>query len=65
MLVILDNIIEHLEGVRADNICLKSQDALKVVNKLYPICTDFERAFISLIFVLATGVGKTRLMGHL
>lgn len=33
------------------------------VNKLYPTCTDFGREFASLAFVLATGVGKTRLMG--
>ena len=33
------------------------------VNQLYPTCTDFGREFASLAFVLATGVGKTRLMG--
>ncbi len=33
------------------------------VNKLYPTCTDFERDFVSVCFALATGVGKTRLMG--
>ena len=37
--------------------------ALTSVNALYPICTDFERDFMSLTFALATGVGKTRLMG--
>ncbi|MBS4960332.1 MAG: DEAD/DEAH box helicase family protein [Clostridiales bacterium] len=36
---------------------------LKTVNTLYPICSDFERDFMSLTFALATGVGKTRLMG--
>jgi type III restriction enzyme len=30
---------------------------------LHPTCTDFERDFPSLCFALATGVGKTRLMG--
>ena len=30
---------------------------------MYPICSDFEREFLSLTFALATGVGKTRLMG--
>lgn len=30
---------------------------------MYPTCTDFEREFMSLTFALATGVGKTRLMG--
>lgn len=37
--------------------------ALETVNNLFPICTDFERNFMSLTFALATGVGKTRLMG--
>jgi possible type III restriction protein res subunit len=43
------------------NMSLK--DALGEVHALYPICTDFERDFMSLTFALATGVGKTRLMG--
>lgn len=33
------------------------------VRNLYPTCSDFERDFPSLCFALATGVGKTRLMG--
>lgn len=37
--------------------------ALGGVHALYPICSDFERDFMSLTFALATGVGKTRLMG--
>lgn len=37
--------------------------ALGAVHAMYPICTDFEREFMSLTFALATGVGKTRLMG--
>lgn len=37
--------------------------ALGSVNAMYPICSDFERDFMSLTFALATGVGKTRLMG--
>ncbi len=36
---------------------------LEKVKSAYPICTDFERDFPSLCFALATGVGKTRLMG--
>ena len=39
------------------------KDALQKVHGLYPTCTDFEREFLSLTFALATGVGKTRLMG--
>lgn len=38
-------------------------DMLGIVKSAYPTCTDFERNFPSLCFALATGVGKTRLMG--
>ncbi len=44
----------------------KSSDvvqALKTIRTEYPTVTDFERDFPSLCFALATGVGKTRLMG--
>ena len=37
--------------------------ALKTVQAEYATVTDFERDFPSLCFALATGVGKTRLMG--
>ncbi|GJQ48412.1 hypothetical protein KsCSTR_28690 [Candidatus Kuenenia stuttgartiensis] len=37
--------------------------ALEIVKSAYPACADFERNFPSLCFALATGVGKTRLMG--
>jgi len=37
--------------------------ALAVVREKYDTVADFERAFPSLCFALATGVGKTRLMG--
>jgi type III restriction enzyme len=36
---------------------------LEKVQALYPTCTDFERQFPSICFSIATGVGKTRLMG--
>jgi len=36
---------------------------LAKIRELYPTCTDFEREFPSMCFSLATGVGKTRLMG--
>ena len=36
---------------------------LSKVRALYPTCADFERDFPSVCFSLATGVGKTRLMG--
>lgn len=37
--------------------------ALEIIKSEYPSVTDFEREFPSLCFALATGVGKTRLMG--
>ena len=37
--------------------------ALRDVHDMYPTCSNFERDFMSLTFALATGVGKTRLMG--
>jgi type III restriction enzyme len=36
---------------------------LAALQKEFPTVTDFEREFASLCFALATGVGKTRLMG--
>jgi type III restriction enzyme len=38
-------------------------EALAAVRALYPTCTHFERDFPSIAFSIATGVGKTRLMG--
>ncbi|MBS1813874.1 MAG: DEAD/DEAH box helicase family protein [Acidobacteria bacterium] len=37
--------------------------ALAAIRNSFPSVTDFERQFASLCFALATGVGKTRLMG--
>lgn len=37
--------------------------ALDIIRSEYPSVEDFERKFPSLCFALATGVGKTRLMG--
>jgi type III restriction enzyme len=37
--------------------------ALEAIKSRYPTVTDFQREFPSLCFALATGVGKTRLMG--
>ncbi len=39
------------------------ESALELIQGEYPSVTDFEREFPSLCFALATGVGKTRLMG--
>lgn len=42
---------------------LDPDEALAAIRHAYPSVTDFERDFPSLCFALATGVGKTRLMG--
>ena len=51
----------------ADELELKKEvdleEALEKVKAIFPTCTDFDRAFPSLAFSIATGVGKTRLMG--
>jgi type III restriction enzyme len=39
------------------------QVELAKVQASYPTCSDFEREFPSICFSIATGVGKTRLMG--
>jgi len=39
------------------------EEELAKIKNLYPTCTSFEREFPSVCFSLATGVGKTRLMG--
>lgn len=38
-------------------------EMLSAVKSKFPTCSDFERTFPSICFALATGVGKTRLMG--
>lgn len=39
------------------------EEDLEVIKALYSSCTDFQRAFPSVTHNIATGVGKTRLMG--
>ena len=39
------------------------EQALRVISEEFTTVEDFEREFPSLCFALATGVGKTRLMG--
>lgn len=58
-LKILDTILEEIELKKNSNI----DSALRSVHDICPTCSNFERDFISLTFALATGVGKTRLMG--
>ena len=38
-------------------------EALHTIHSKYPTLTSFEHDFLSLTFAIATGVGKTRLMG--
>lgn len=50
----------------APEMAQKDRDVAAVLNTLkaeFPTLEDFEREFPSLCFALATGVGKTRLMG--
>ena len=58
-LEILDRIVEIVQPQKAPDLAT----ALQIIQSEFPIVTDFERQFPSLCFSLATGVGKTRLMG--
>ena len=58
-LKILEEIVNSVSLRKGMNL----KAALGAVHAMYPICSDFEREFMSLTFALATGVGKTRLMG--
>ena len=54
-----------LEDKEADETTYKQylQDELQKVQEICPSCKDFERDFPSFAFSIATGIGKTRLMG--
>ena len=58
-LKILEEIVNSVSLRKGMNL----KATLGAVHAMYPICSDFERDFMSLTFALATGVGKTRLMG--
>jgi type III restriction enzyme len=58
-LEILDRVTEILPPRKQADLAA----ALEIIRSEYPGVTDFERAFPSLCFAIATGVGKTRLMG--
>jgi type III restriction enzyme len=58
-LEILSTLAETLELTKNPDLA----EELSKVRQLYPTCADFERDFPSICFALATGVGKTRLMG--
>jgi type III restriction enzyme len=52
-----------LDRVVSGSLELNIANALKTIQSEFETVTDFERDFPSLCFALATGVGKTRLMG--
>jgi type III restriction enzyme len=58
-LEILDRVTEIVPPNKATNL----RTVLAAIHSEFPTVTDFERDFPSLCFALATGVGKTRLMG--
>lgn len=58
-LEILDQVCELLPLSKDTD----AKQALEAIHSAFPSVTDFERDFASLCFALATGVGKTRLMG--
>jgi type III restriction enzyme len=58
--------LEILARVLELNSPKKSEDLVSALNNIqseFPKVLDFDRDFVSLCFALATGVGKTRLMG--
>jgi type III restriction enzyme len=58
-LEILDRVTEIVQPKKEVDLA----NALAIIRSEYPTVTDFEREFPSVCFALATGVGKTRLMG--
>lgn len=58
--------LEILDDILSDIDLSKNQDletAKKKIHDKYPEFSDFDHDFMSLTFALATGVGKTKLMG--
>ena len=58
-LEILDRITEIVPPKKGADLAA----AMEIIRSEFPTVSDFEREFPSLCFALATGVGKTRLMG--
>lgn len=56
---ILDTILSDINLSKNVNL----ENARDSIHDVYPIFKDFEHSFMSLTFALATGVGKTKLMG--
>ena len=61
-LEILDRVIDLAPPVKSTSLT-SVEAALHAIQTEFPHVIDFEREFPSLCFALATGVGKTRLMG--
>ena len=58
-LKILDNILDEIDLEKNPNL----EETQEIIHDLYPLFKTYEHSFISLTFALATGVGKTKLMG--
>ncbi len=58
-LEILDRVMDIAHPAKSADVAAM----LEIIRSEYPTLSDFERDFPSLCFALATGVGKTRLMG--
>lgn len=56
---ILDSILDEIPLSKSTDL----ESAANAIHGIYPIFTSFEHDFMSLTFALATGVGKTKLMG--
>ncbi|MBQ8749078.1 MAG: DEAD/DEAH box helicase family protein [Clostridia bacterium] len=56
---ILDSILDDVELSKS----VELKNAQDNIHDVYPIFSDFEHSFMSMTFALATGVGKTKLMG--
>ena len=58
-LTIMGEVLAHMDFAQPSDLV----ELLKEIQAQYPTVQSFERDFPSLCFALATGVGKTRLMG--
>ena len=58
-LKILDSILDDVQLSKSVDL----KRAASLINGVYPTFKNFEHEFMSLAFALATGVGKTKLMG--
>ncbi len=58
----LDLLVQILEKITFSK-DMSNEEALRLIQEVAPSVKDFERAFPCVCFAIATGVGKTRLMG--